>query len=101
MGLRGGRGTRGRPGSATGPCWGGYGWRGWEGGGGWERGTLVVAVALWATESLRHAPAGVVDGWREARAGVQTRCVVHGLRPTPPPAPFPSAPHGFGIRVEW
>ena len=26
--------------------------------------TLVVAMALWATELLRHAPAGVVDGWR-------------------------------------
>ena len=29
--------------------------------------TLVVAMGLWATESVRHALATVVDGWHEAR----------------------------------
>jgi len=29
--------------------------------------TLVVAMGLWAEESVRHALAAVVDGWREAR----------------------------------
>jgi hypothetical protein len=29
--------------------------------------TLVVAMGLWATESVRHALAAVVDGWAEAR----------------------------------
>lgn len=31
--------------------------------------TLVVAMGLWATESVRHALAAVVDGWRESAAG--------------------------------
>jgi hypothetical protein len=30
--------------------------------------TLVVAMGLWAAESVRHALAAVVDGWGEARA---------------------------------
>src|SRR5215210_2728630 len=29
--------------------------------------TLVVAMGLWATDSVRHVLATVVDGWREAR----------------------------------
>lgn len=29
--------------------------------------TLVVAMGLWATESVRHALAAVVEGWSEAR----------------------------------
>ena len=29
--------------------------------------TLVVAMGLWAPESLRHVLAAAVDGWREAR----------------------------------
>src|SRR4051794_3657825 len=28
--------------------------------------TLVVAMGLWAGESMRHALAAVVDGWRES-----------------------------------
>jgi Insertion element 4 transposase N-terminal/Transposase DDE domain len=30
--------------------------------------TLVVAMGLWANESMRHALAAVMDGWREADA---------------------------------
>ena len=30
--------------------------------------TLVVAMGLWAAESVRHALAAVVDGWREGQA---------------------------------
>jgi hypothetical protein len=30
--------------------------------------TLVVAMGLWATESIRHALAAVVEGWRESEA---------------------------------
>src|SRR5918996_450522 len=29
--------------------------------------TLVVAMGLWAAESVRHALAAVIDGWSEAR----------------------------------
>src|SRR5881296_2608994 len=29
--------------------------------------TLVVAMGLWAAESVRHVLAEVVEGWREAR----------------------------------
>src|ERR687894_464608 len=31
--------------------------------------TLVVAMGLWAAESMRHALAEVVAGWREGAAG--------------------------------
>src|SRR5215211_8324953 len=34
--------------------------------------TLVVAMGLWASESMRHVLAEVVAGWREG-AGEQTR----------------------------
>src|SRR5262245_15741960 len=30
--------------------------------------TLVVAMGLWAADSVRHALAAVVDGWQETRA---------------------------------
>src|SRR5438270_13350753 len=30
--------------------------------------TLVIAMGLWAGESMRHALAAVVDGWREQDA---------------------------------
>ena len=49
--------------------------------------TLVVAMGLWAEESVRHALAAVVDGWREARA---RRAAALG----PPPA-------GPGGRPPW
>src|SRR5919199_634483 len=34
--------------------------------------TLVVAMGLWASESMRHVLAEVVAGWREGAAGRQT-----------------------------
>src|SRR5688500_19240783 len=45
--------------------------------------TLVVAMGLWATESLRHALAAAVDGWREAREarGTALGPPVAGARP--------------------
>jgi hypothetical protein len=33
--------------------------------------TLVVAMGLWAGESMRHALAAVVDGWRESDAATE------------------------------
>jgi hypothetical protein len=33
--------------------------------------TLVVAMGLWAAESVRHALAAVVDGWREGEAAAR------------------------------
>src|ERR1041385_1460812 len=32
---------------------------------------LVIAMGLWAGESMRHALAAVVDGWRESDAGAE------------------------------
>jgi hypothetical protein len=49
--------------------------------------TLVVAMGLWAEESVRHALAAVIEGWREARA---RRAAALG----PPPA-------GPGGRPPW
>src|SRR5829696_8913938 len=34
--------------------------------------TLVVAMGLWAAESMRHVPAEVVAGWREGAASEQS-----------------------------
>lgn len=35
--------------------------------------TLVVAMGLWAADSMRHALAAAVDGWRESDAAGRTR----------------------------
>src|SRR5438045_4664517 len=34
--------------------------------------TLVVAMGLWTAESIRHALAAVVDGWREEATAVRS-----------------------------
>jgi DDE family transposase/transposase IS4-like protein len=52
--------------------------------------TLVVAMGLWASESLRHALAVAVDGWREARA---RRAAALG----PPPGGAGDAPRGWRL----
>jgi hypothetical protein len=34
--------------------------------------SLVVAMGLWTSESIRHALAAVVDGWRESQAAASS-----------------------------